>query len=983
MAGNAIIGALRVVLGLDSAQFETGLKGAQSKLSAFGKAAAIAGAVAGAAAAVAGSAVAVAVKKSLDSFDELSKTAQKTGVPIEALGRLKYAGELADVSLEQLSTGMRKLSVNMLQTAKGAGGPAAEAFKQLGISVADSNGRLRNGEAVLQDVAAKFATMNDGATKTALAVQIFGKSGAELIPLLNSGADGLKEMGAEAEKLGLIIDQKTGSAAEQFNDNLTRMHAALAGVTTQVSAGIAPALADLSDGLVAAAKAGDGLRVIGEGLGIVTKFLASALIDAGASVSITAKAFGAFADILGKVFTGDFKGAVEAYKKHDAELRAAMRATGDAVTAIWQGAGKSVKAAAPAVGEDLAAPAAHAAKKVKEAKSDLEKEIDSLKDLAKSAEEDLATRGMTPEQQRIRELGLAYQRAEAAGNKELAATLLELRGRYLELTVEIGKATIGTKEISGLIQSLPSRVEFTSSTIDDLTNKIEQAADVFYRIGNAVDDIFYGFKNRDWVAAFQGLMRAVQQLKAAFDSAATAGDKVAAVAGVGNAVGNAVGGTAGKAISGAASGAAVGFTVAGPIGAAAGAIIGGLSALFGASKAKKRAREEAAARAAAEAAQKAAQEAATKRELEIQLMELSGKALEAQAAREQDLLNTLSPANQELQKQVFALQHEADARAAAAAAAQQQAQLQNELFDATGNASAALKLFRDNELAALPEAFRPAKQAIYAVIDATNALTAAQEEWATKVAAADSAVADARSALADAAQAEGERLQGVIDNLKQIGQALADFNRELTTGLLSPRAQQSFTLSQFNALAGKTDAASLAALPDAGRALIEAAKASAPNRAALNAVIAKVSQQVSRAQDAAAGQLSAAQQQLQALHDQTSVLLGVKDGVLSVAAAIAGLSNALFAQQEVQAAREQAIYDLAQAATAAAAAAQALVDAAKTPPTAPPANDTTNAFVDTVSGQTDLMTAVVVNTNRMATILEDVTYGGATINTAA
>jgi hypothetical protein len=74
-------------------------------------------------------------------------------VPIEALGKLKYAGELADVSLEQLSTGLRKLSVNMLTVAQTGKGPAAEAFKALGVSVSDATGRLRPGQDVLADVA--------------------------------------------------------------------------------------------------------------------------------------------------------------------------------------------------------------------------------------------------------------------------------------------------------------------------------------------------------------------------------------------------------------------------------------------------------------------------------------------------------------------------------------------------------------------------------------------------------------------------------------------------------------------------------------------------------------------------------------------------------------------------------------------------------------------------------------------------------------
>ena len=77
--------------------------------------------------------------------------------------------------------------------------PASIAFKALGIDVRDASGNIRDTNAVFLDIADRFGRMQDGATKSALAMQVFGKSGAELIPLLNSGRDGLKGMAAYAE----------------------------------------------------------------------------------------------------------------------------------------------------------------------------------------------------------------------------------------------------------------------------------------------------------------------------------------------------------------------------------------------------------------------------------------------------------------------------------------------------------------------------------------------------------------------------------------------------------------------------------------------------------------------------------------------------------------------------------------------------------------------------------------------------------------
>jgi len=249
MANNSLIGALRVSLGLDTAQFSAGLKASQASLAKFGKTVAVGFAAVATAAASAGVAMGVAVKGAIDNADALSKSAQKIGVTTEALSRLKYAADFSDVSLEQLTGGLGRLSKTMLDVAGGSKGPAATAFKALGIAVTDAAGNLRNSDAVFADIAQRFAQMEDGSTKTALAISLFGKSGAELIPLLNSGKDGLAAMAAESDKLGLTISTSTGKAAEQFNDTLTKIGAILGGVVNKVMEAALPALQSLADTL--------------------------------------------------------------------------------------------------------------------------------------------------------------------------------------------------------------------------------------------------------------------------------------------------------------------------------------------------------------------------------------------------------------------------------------------------------------------------------------------------------------------------------------------------------------------------------------------------------------------------------------------------------------------------------------------------------------------------------------------------------------
>jgi hypothetical protein len=93
----------------------------------------------------------------------------------------------------------------------------------MGIQTKSTDGTLRSTRQVLGDVADKFAEYEDGAAKTALAVQIFGKSGADLIPLLNGGSEALDQFDDMARKLGLTLDDETAKNAEKFNDTVDLM----------------------------------------------------------------------------------------------------------------------------------------------------------------------------------------------------------------------------------------------------------------------------------------------------------------------------------------------------------------------------------------------------------------------------------------------------------------------------------------------------------------------------------------------------------------------------------------------------------------------------------------------------------------------------------------------------------------------------------------------------------------------------------------
>ena len=189
----------------------------------------------------------------IDAADELAKLSQRSGIAVESLSALQYAGKLADVSTEELADSVKKLNVNIAAAARGEKEQAA-AFKTIGVEVKDAAGNVREADQVLGDIADRFSTYADGANKVALANALGGRSFEKLIPLLNEGRKGLAEARAEAERFGAILSGDLAAKSERFNDNLTRLSIAADALKVVVAGQLIDGLVAYSDEAVEAAK---------------------------------------------------------------------------------------------------------------------------------------------------------------------------------------------------------------------------------------------------------------------------------------------------------------------------------------------------------------------------------------------------------------------------------------------------------------------------------------------------------------------------------------------------------------------------------------------------------------------------------------------------------------------------------------------------------------------------------------------------------
>lgn len=241
-----------------------------------------------AAAAVAASIGAVTVKSGKWA-DDLNTMSKVYSIGTKELQMYSAAADLVDVSVETIAKSHVKLEKTMLSASKGTGA-SAEAFEKLGVDVTNADGSLRDGDAVWQDTIKALGSMQNETERDALAMQLMGKSAAELNPLIEDGGETYKQVAETMQKYGLdFVDQDTLNQANEFNDALDTMK--LVGMTafqqlgTQLAAYLAPAMQKVVDlvGQIAAwfSKLSPETQALIAGIAAVVAVLAPLLIGLG------------------------------------------------------------------------------------------------------------------------------------------------------------------------------------------------------------------------------------------------------------------------------------------------------------------------------------------------------------------------------------------------------------------------------------------------------------------------------------------------------------------------------------------------------------------------------------------------------------------------------------------------------------------------------------------------------------------------------
>ena len=229
----ATISTLKVVLSGDASPLRKSLKRAEFRVNRFSRKIDRMGANVGkifakagiAATALAGSYFALA-RSAARADDEIAKLSKRTGIGVSTLSKLQHAASLSDASIQDLGKGMRRMASSIVNANRGMAS-YSRAFDAMNINT-EKLVKL-SPEEQFMTVAKALSEIEDKTLRYATAQEVLGRSGTQLLPMINN-YDEMLSMMREAEELGLVVSDEDARQAERFNDSLVRVSAAVRGL---------------------------------------------------------------------------------------------------------------------------------------------------------------------------------------------------------------------------------------------------------------------------------------------------------------------------------------------------------------------------------------------------------------------------------------------------------------------------------------------------------------------------------------------------------------------------------------------------------------------------------------------------------------------------------------------------------------------------------------------------------------------------------
>jgi hypothetical protein len=162
-------------------------------------------------------------RTALDYAASLGEVSQQLGVTTRDLQLYRYIGTQVNLTEEEMDKGLQRLTRTIGEAAAGSK-KQATAFRELGVAVQDANGRTKTAGEVIPRLATAIAQIESPTLRAKMAYDLFGKSGQQMLPLLEMGEKGIKEFAKRADELGLVMDDALITKADKASDRLAELN---------------------------------------------------------------------------------------------------------------------------------------------------------------------------------------------------------------------------------------------------------------------------------------------------------------------------------------------------------------------------------------------------------------------------------------------------------------------------------------------------------------------------------------------------------------------------------------------------------------------------------------------------------------------------------------------------------------------------------------------------------------------------------------
>lgn len=200
------------------------------------------------------------IMRTAEAEEQVGKLSEKIGIAVSDISALKLGLAQNGVTLDEFGMSTKTLAQRLTQASE-ASSKAGQLFAAMGVNISGGT------EPAIAKIADTFAKLPDGATKAALAVELFGKAGMQMIPFLNQGAAGIQAMKDESARLGLVMSEDAVAAARQFTDNMKVMEAGSQRLGITLMNTLAPSLVRVTGAMNQAATDSGILMALWVGLG--------------------------------------------------------------------------------------------------------------------------------------------------------------------------------------------------------------------------------------------------------------------------------------------------------------------------------------------------------------------------------------------------------------------------------------------------------------------------------------------------------------------------------------------------------------------------------------------------------------------------------------------------------------------------------------------------------------------------------------------